>query len=30
VWVNGTRVVDESGPIRGAPRAGKLLREFTP
>ena len=28
VWVNGERVVDESGPIPAAPRAGKLLREF--
>ena len=27
VWVNGVRVVDESGPI-DAPRAGRLLREF--
>jgi N-acyl-D-aspartate/D-glutamate deacylase len=28
VWVNGTRVVDERGPIAGAGRPGKLLREF--
>jgi N-acyl-D-aspartate/D-glutamate deacylase len=28
VWVNGTRVVDESGPIAGSGRPGKLLREF--
>jgi N-acyl-D-aspartate/D-glutamate deacylase len=28
VWVNGERVVDANGPIPGAPRAGKLLREF--
>ena len=28
VWVNGARVVDESGPIPAAPRAGRLLREF--
>jgi N-acyl-D-aspartate/D-glutamate deacylase len=28
VWVNGERVVDERGPLAGAPRAGKLLREF--
>jgi N-acyl-D-amino-acid deacylase len=27
VWVNGVRVLDESGPI-DAPRAGRLLREF--
>jgi N-acyl-D-aspartate/D-glutamate deacylase len=30
VWVNGERVVDERGPIPGAPRAGRLLREFAP
>jgi N-acyl-D-aspartate/D-glutamate deacylase len=30
VWVNGTRVADERGPIPSAPRAGKLLREFAP
>jgi N-acyl-D-aspartate/D-glutamate deacylase len=28
VWVNGARVVDENGPIAGAGRPGKLLREF--
>jgi N-acyl-D-aspartate/D-glutamate deacylase len=28
VWVNGERVVDANGPIPGAPRAGRLLREF--
>jgi hypothetical protein len=28
VWVNGTRVVNESGPIAGCGRPGKLLREF--
>ena len=28
VWVNGERVVDASGPIPSAPRAGRLLREF--
>jgi N-acyl-D-aspartate/D-glutamate deacylase len=28
VWVNGERVVDATGPIPAAPRAGKLLREF--
>jgi N-acyl-D-aspartate/D-glutamate deacylase len=28
VWVNGTRVVDERGPIRECGRPGKLLREF--
>jgi hypothetical protein len=28
VWVNGTRVVDEKGPIRDCGRPGKLLREF--
>jgi N-acyl-D-aspartate/D-glutamate deacylase len=28
VWVNGERVVDASGPIPSAPRAGKLLRDF--
>jgi N-acyl-D-aspartate/D-glutamate deacylase len=28
VWVNGARVVDANGPIPGAPRAGRLLREF--
>ncbi len=28
VWVNGTRVVDENGPIAGCGRPGKLLREF--
>ena len=29
VWVNGVRVVDESGAIRDAGRPGKLLREFS-
>ena len=28
VWVNGTRVVDENGPVAGCGRPGKLLREF--
>jgi len=28
VWVNGTRVVDERGPIADAGRPGRLLREF--
>jgi N-acyl-D-aspartate/D-glutamate deacylase len=28
VWVNGTRVVDEKGPIRECGRPGKLMREF--
>jgi N-acyl-D-aspartate/D-glutamate deacylase len=28
VWVNGTHVVDEDGPIRDAGRPGKLMREF--
>jgi N-acyl-D-aspartate/D-glutamate deacylase len=28
VWVNGERIVDGNGPIAGAPRAGRLLREF--
>ena len=28
VWVNGTRVVDESGPIEGAGTPGNLLRDF--
>jgi N-acyl-D-aspartate/D-glutamate deacylase len=28
VWVNGVRVVNERGPIAGAGRPGKLLREF--
>jgi hypothetical protein len=28
VWVNGERVVDATGPIPAAPRAGKRLREF--
>jgi N-acyl-D-aspartate/D-glutamate deacylase len=28
VWVNGVRVVDESGAMRDAGRPGKLLREF--
>ncbi len=28
VWVNGSRVVDERGPIRECGRPGKLLREF--
>jgi N-acyl-D-aspartate/D-glutamate deacylase len=28
VWVNGTRVVDERGPIRDCGRPGKLMREF--
>ncbi len=29
VWVNGVRVVDEKGPIAGAGRPGKLLRDFS-
>jgi N-acyl-D-aspartate/D-glutamate deacylase len=28
VWVNGQRVVDESGPLRDAGRPGKLMRKF--
>ena len=28
VWVNGTRVVDENGPLADCGRPGKLLREF--
>jgi N-acyl-D-amino-acid deacylase len=28
VWVNGTRVVDERGPIADAGRPGRLLRDF--
>src|SRR5215510_3578944 len=28
VWVNGARVVDERGPVAGAGRPGKLIREF--
>ena len=28
VWVNGSRVVDERGPIENCPRAGKVLRDF--
>jgi len=28
VWVNGERVVDETGPLAAAPRAGRVLREF--
>lgn len=28
VWVNGTRIVNENGRIKGAPLAGKVLREF--
>ena len=28
VWVNGKRIVDESGLIDKAPMAGKLLRNF--
>ena len=28
VWVNGVRVVDESGPLGDAGRPGKLMREF--
>jgi N-acyl-D-aspartate/D-glutamate deacylase len=28
VWVNGTRVVDENGPIADAGRPGRLMREF--
>jgi hypothetical protein len=27
-WVNGERVVDGSGPLPAAPRAGMLLRDF--
>jgi N-acyl-D-aspartate/D-glutamate deacylase len=30
VWVNGTRVVDERGPIKGCGKPGKLLRDSTP
>jgi N-acyl-D-amino-acid deacylase len=30
VWVNGARVVDESGPVADAGRPGRLLREFAP
>ena len=29
VWVNGKRVVDESGPIEGAATPGNLLRDFS-
>ena len=28
VWVNGTRVVDASGPVEGAGTPGSLLRDF--
>jgi len=28
VWVNGKRVVDESGPIAGCGKPGRLLRDF--
>jgi N-acyl-D-aspartate/D-glutamate deacylase len=28
VWVNGVRVVDERGPVAGAGRPGRLLRDF--
>lgn len=28
VWVNGQRVVDESGPVGNGARPGKLLRDF--
>jgi N-acyl-D-aspartate/D-glutamate deacylase len=28
VWINGTRVVDESGAVDGEVRPGRLLREF--
>ncbi len=28
VWINGTRVVDERGPMADCGRPGKLLREF--
>jgi len=28
VWVNGTQVVDERGPIADAGRPGRLMREF--
>jgi N-acyl-D-aspartate/D-glutamate deacylase len=28
VWVNGVRVVDETGPIADAGRPGRLMREF--
>ncbi len=28
VWVNGTRVVDESGPVAGCGKPGKLVRSF--
>ncbi|HEY5896536.1 MAG TPA: hypothetical protein VIV54_03170 [Burkholderiales bacterium] len=29
VWVNGRRIVDESGVRLGEPLSGKLLREFS-
>jgi N-acyl-D-amino-acid deacylase len=29
VWVNGQRVVDDSGLLASAPRAGSVLREFS-
>jgi N-acyl-D-aspartate/D-glutamate deacylase len=29
VWVNGTRIVDAGGPIRGAARPGRVLRSFS-
>jgi N-acyl-D-aspartate/D-glutamate deacylase len=28
VWVNGTRVVNERGPMAGCGKPGKLLRDF--
>jgi N-acyl-D-aspartate/D-glutamate deacylase len=28
VWVNGVRVVSESGPLRDAGRPGRLMRQF--
>ncbi|MBI1394851.1 MAG: amidohydrolase family protein [Betaproteobacteria bacterium] len=28
VWVNGTRLVDENGPVANTPLAGAVLREF--
>jgi N-acyl-D-aspartate/D-glutamate deacylase len=29
VWVNGTRTVDERGPVRDCGRPGRVLREFS-
>jgi hypothetical protein len=28
VWINGQRVADASGIVPGAPKAGRVLREF--